>query len=236
MIFNGIDMCDYLIISDIRRDILPPIITNTRKIPGNIGEYLIGTDLDMRNIEVDITIQGHGRELREQVRIISSLLYTEKEKDLIFKDEPDKLYKAKINGTTNFEEIASIGEGTLQFVCPDPLAYSINKTIINNINNKTIINQGTYDTTGKITVKIGSSVNYVKVTLQNTGEYIYIGDELRAGDEIIINLEDQYIKKNGHLAMHKLHLESDFFKLPVGEFKITLSSGVGILEFRERWL
>ena len=65
---------------------------------------------------------------------------------------------------------------------------------------------------------------------------MYIDDNFDVGDIVVIDLEKEYVTKNGHSAMPNLFLESDFFEIPVEEFEITISSGNGILEFRERWL
>lgn len=229
-------MCDYFIINDIKRSIIPPLISITKKVPGKIGERLIKNDLGTGIIEVDITIEGYGKKFRNDVRTIASILYTEEEKRLIFSDEPDKFYKAILSGDTRLTEIISLGEGTLSFLCPNPLAYSVNPTIEENIHNRELENKGTYKTRGVIEVTLDGDLDHLEVKLLNTGEKIYIEDELKNGDVILVDLEQEFVKKNNVLIMDKLYLESDFFDIPVGEFAITISSGIGDLTYNERWL
>lgn len=236
MIFNDIDFCDYLEVNEIRRNLLPEITTITHKGVRKVGERFIRQELGMRRIEVDVTFEGLGKEFREKTRLLAGLLYTEEEKKLIFKDEPDKYYKTILSGATDLEEIAYIGEGTLLFLCPDPLAYAVTPKTLTNVGNTNCLNSGTYAATGILTVTLDSTASYLQVKLEETGEYLRIEDSLKSGDEIVIDLENEKVTKNGFSAMTNLALESDFFALPKGTFKVTSSSGVLDIEFTERWL
>ncbi|HZK23814.1 MAG TPA: distal tail protein Dit [Oscillospiraceae bacterium] len=235
MIFNNIDMCDYFTANDVRRDILPPVAVATKAIPGRVGERFIKRNLGMGIIEVDITVEGFLlSEMREKVREIAGILNTDEEKQLIFSDEPDKYYMAILNGDTRLKEIVSVGEGMLTFLCPDPLAYSLD-AVTASLANK-VYNGGTAEATGVITVNVTDSVDYVQAKLKSTGEIVRIGDDFVAGDTVIINLAQEHAEKNGHSIMAKVALASDFFDLPTGEFEIEVTGGTGTLEFRERWL
>jgi len=210
-------------------------LTNRKKIPGKIGSTIIRKELGERIIDVTVEILADSYDERlDIVDEITNLLYTETDKELTLRNK--KKYKASIDGDTDISNLYTDGEVTLTFIASNPLAISLDKIEVEDIHNKTIINKGTYKTSGTITVTISSNVNHLKVTLQNTGEYIYLEDDFKANDEILIDLENEYIKKNGNLIMDKLYFESDFFNIPIGEFGITLSSGSGTLEFRERWL
>jgi len=210
-------------------------LTNRKKIPGKIGSTIIRKELGERIIDVTVEILADSYDERlDIVDEITNLLYTETDKELILRNK--KKYKASIDGDTDISNLYTDGEVTFTFIASNPLAISLDKIEVEDIHNKTIINQGTYKTTGTITTTISSNVSNLKVTLQNTGEYIYLEDDFVSGDEILIDLENELVKKNNNLIMDKLHLESDFFDIPKGEFTITLSSGVGALEFRERWL
>lgn len=210
-------------------------MTNRKKIPGKIGSTIIRKELGERIIDVTVEILADSYDERlDIVDEITNLLYTETDKELILRNK--KKYKASIDGDTDISNLYTDGEVTLTFIASNPLAISLDKIEVEDIHNKTIINQGTYKTTGMLTITISSNANNLKVTLQETGEYIYLEDDFVSGDEILINLEDESVRKNGNLIMDKLYFESDFFNIPIGEFEITLSSGTGTLEFRERWL
>lgn len=237
MIFNDVDLNGYFKILNIDKSIIPPTDIKAARIPYKVGELDKRTELGSRIITSKVELKEKSRStLEEQYRHLASILYTEKSKKLILDSEIDKYYLAKISSVSTIEEIRHFGVMDLSFICLDPLAYSKDKIIVDNIHNKTIINQGTYETKGQMIVHIGGDTDYLKVTLQNNGEFIYLEDDFKTGNEVLIDLENELVKKNGNLIMNKLYLESDFFTIPRDEFEITLSSGVGRLEFRERWL
>ena len=210
-------------------------MTNRKKIPGKIGSTIIRKELGERIIDVTVEILADSYDERlDIVDEITNLLYTETDKELILRNK--KKYKASIDGDTDISNLYTDGEVTLTFIASNPLAISLDKIEVEDIHNKTIINQGTYKTTGTITTTISSNVSNLKITLQNTGEYIYLEDNFKTDDVVEINLEDEFVKKNGNLIMDRLHFESDFFDIPIGEFTITISSGTGDLTYYERWL
>lgn len=237
MIFNDIDFTPYLKVESIRRDILPPRSIFSKKIPGRLGHRFIKVEMEPRTIEVDVRlIERNRKAVQEKVRQIAGMLHTTEPKKLILRDEPTRYNIAILSESTDIEKFVNTGFATLRFLCLDPLSYSIEKNIIQLGQSTTIYNKGTFNTTGTINININNNTNYLEVLLVETGEKIYIEDNLTTGDKILINLQDEYVKKNDALIMDKLHIISDFFELPVGKFTIKLSSGTGTLEFREVWL
>lgn len=235
LIFNNQDFGEYVIVNGVRRAIIPPQTNITNKIPGLAGEHYARKELGMGLIEVDITLVESDPVLFQQkIRSLAAVLYAEKPKKLTLIDEPDKYNLVILDGDLPLDKRRRIGQTTLVFLCPDPLTYSERKIQV--ALEGAVINTGTYQATGTIKINIDEGAKHLKVTLQNTGEYLYLEDDFKANDEVVISLEDESIRKNDNLIMDKLHFESDFFALPVGEFEITLSSGSGTLEFRERWL
>lgn len=235
MIYNGHDLCEYVTVNDVRRSLLPPQTNVTKKIGNRSGVRFIRKELEPKLIEVDVTLlEFKPSILREKARLFAGKLYSEKEEKLILLDEPDKYNLATLEGGTPIVEDVVTGEVTLSFICFNPLDVSEEKTKVDL--SHTIVNNGTYKTTGTIKVVINQAVNHLKITLQKTGEYIYLEDNFKKGDVVVVNLEEEFVKKNNDLIMTKLHFSSDFFEIPIGEFGITLSSGEGTLEFRERWL
>ena len=187
-----------------------------------------------RLIEVDIRlIENTRKEVRQVARKLAGLLYKKEPKKLIFKEEPNKYELAILDGNTDLERLFFTGFTTLVFLCPEPATYG-EKYIVDI--GGTMHNMGTYPSKGIIKIEITEETDHLEVTLLSTGEFLYIDDNFDVGDIVVIDLEKEYVTKNDYSAMPNLYLESDFFEIPVGEFEITISSGNGILEFRERWL
>lgn len=232
--FNNNDLNDYLIVKRIKESILPPINTIRKTIPGRVGTKHVRKTLGERRINIDFEIPASRFGSREEtINTLASILYTEDEKELKLRNS--KTYLASLDGNTDIENIVYNGVGTLSFIASDPIAYGETQTI-EDIDGKEIFNGGNYPATGKIIIVIDEAAEGLEVTLLNTGEFLFIDDDFAATDVVVIDLEAEYITKNDYSVMDKLNLESDFFKLPAGEFEISVSSGTASLEFRERWL
>lgn len=234
MIYNGVDFGEYCKVETVVKNLHPDNIVLTKAIPGQHGEKFIKRTLGVGTIKVGIRIIGDETDdIYKKARIVAGLLSVDKPKELTFKREPEKSYMAILSGETELHRFLHTGGSALTFCVPDPLAYSESRTV--NISN-TIVNLGTHKTTGVITISMTSNQSFLKVTLQETGEYLYLEDTFKNGDTVVIDLGKEYVTKNGVSLMSKLHFESDFFHLPKGPFKINASSGVGTLQFMERWL
>lgn len=231
MIFNGVNLSEYFKIRDIRKSLLPRITNVLKEIPGKAGSRYLKDKLQPLIISIDIEIKDKSK-LEDKMNYIKTFLYT---KDLKRLRILDKYYFAKLDGSTDLEKILYYRNTTLNFLCPDPIAYGETKTI-DITNSPTILNEGTHETTGTITVEITEDVSNLNVTLQNTGEFIYLEHDFVVGDLILIDLEEEIAYKNGYSIMQDCYLESDFFKIPTGELTITVSNGNATLEFIERWL
>lgn len=232
VIFNGLNLNDHCIVKSIKESILPPILTTRKTIHGRRGAKYIRKELGEKIIEIDIEIPANSFIGRQStVDEITPNLYTQDEKELILRGS--RKYHASLESETNLDNLVFHGATTLVFLATDPLAYGETKTV--NII-EPIHNNGTYETTGIITIEITAPVSSISVALQNTGEFVYVAHNFIIGDIIRIDLDEEMIYKNGESIMYDCHLESDFFDIPIGEFTITSSTGTATLEFTERWL
>lgn len=122
--FNGIKK-DYLICErGKRRSAFAPIKRNLLPIEGMPGAYLESTDTEVRVIQQPITINAKDRmDERKLEEDLSAWLITGQPAELIFDEEPDRVYYAVIDGSLDIEDIARFGKGTITFICPDPYKY-----------------------------------------------------------------------------------------------------------------
>lgn len=236
MIFNEINFEDYLVVEYIRRPLLPPIEVHGVQIPGRAGQRFTKSELGENIIQVDIRIiEANRAQAQLKARQVAGLLYTTEPKKLILRDQPNTYNMAMISGDTDFEKFLHTGFSTLSFVCKDPASYSLNETVIPNIQSREILNDGTLPSRGILTVQPGNTTN-LRIVLQNTGEYIYLKDSFTSSDTIVIDMEEESIRLNGNLIMTRLDANSDFFDVPVGKSTITTTSGAIQLRYRRRWV
>ncbi|MDQ0201671.1 distal tail protein Dit [Neobacillus ginsengisoli] len=58
---------------------------------------------------------------------LAKWLITDQPKELIFDDEPDRVYYAVVDGSLDLDEIVNKGRGVFNFICPDSYKYSVEK-------------------------------------------------------------------------------------------------------------
>lgn len=122
--FNGISSEGKLAISAIGRSIAPEINDVLIEINGRPGAIDFGGRIGVRYITVEVAIIGRNPEdLEMKKREIAAWLVTEDPKPLIFSDEPEIEYRARLTGKTDIEHFFHIGKGKLTFLCADPFRY-----------------------------------------------------------------------------------------------------------------
>ena len=145
--FNGRHSSEFNIysVSDGSRyqdNLVPSPIDYTEQIPGGVGQYYFGSDIDIQNFPLSIAYDNLSElQLRELRQWLSPSIVGE----LIFDEEPYKTYTAKISDSPSltyicFDRSSSNevsnkrvykGEGSINFVCYYPLARVSGESIPN---------------------------------------------------------------------------------------------------------
>ena len=111
----------------IDRTMLPAMRKREMAIPGKHGIYDFGLNTyDKRIIPVLIQYVGATfNDLRLRARDIAAWLSQTSYKELIFSDEPDKYYLAKIYDPVGLETFFRLGKATIQFECQPHALYVV---------------------------------------------------------------------------------------------------------------
>jgi len=125
--YNNISSRTYNIVAkSVNRPMLPVLRKRELVIPGRHGAYDFSDNtFDKRFIEVELRYVGTSiSELRTRARTIAYWLsgYSGT-KNLVFSDEPDKWYVAKIYSEVDLQNFFRLGEATVLFEC-QPFAYA----------------------------------------------------------------------------------------------------------------
>lgn len=235
MKFNNNDLSSLVTVERVKRHLLPAVKNTLIGVPGSDGEKHIRTRLGARLIEVDIRIiADKDGNLQDDIRALAGKLYSVAPAKLEL-DEADKYEMAVLTNYTDVDKFLHTGKVTLEFICPEPASYSTTETTVT-ISAADITNAGTYPATGIITITNPGTVSSLQVSLSTTGEKIHIVHDFINTDTILIDLAAENVTKNGVSIMSDVTLDSDFFELPVGKFKITKTAGTAVLKYRARWL
>jgi len=111
---------------------IPPLRENFEPIPGKDGAWDFGVQYGSRPLGTTCTIiAASAADLKTKLRALVGFLNPRLgARPLIFDDEPDKLYYARITGQLPLDQIGAMGTFTLQFICSDPFLYSITPTTV----------------------------------------------------------------------------------------------------------
>lgn len=153
------------------RTISPTLRKNDFLIPGRHGTIDFGLNTyDNRLITMQLSLVNKSMEdLRQQARDIANWL--NKSGPLVFDDEPDKAYQAKVYANVDIEEIASYGLSQVTFEC-QPFAESLEYRQVNIPNittrpyNVPLNVSGTSETCCIITIKNTGTTNVENITLR----------------------------------------------------------------------
>ncbi|MBX9972542.1 distal tail protein Dit [Cytobacillus firmus] len=108
-LFRGISKPFMFIESGKRRSVFAPLRRNLLSIPNMPGALLEGTDTNVRIIEQPIFIKGENKyDLRKLEEGLADWLITDQPQELIFPDEPDRVYYAVVDGSLDIEDFQKI--------------------------------------------------------------------------------------------------------------------------------
>lgn len=227
-----------LIINKKNVPITPPIQSRTQEISGFDGAWDYGVSYGAREIEIECTMFGESKEdLKNNIRKLASVLNPRKgAKPLVFDDEPDKQYFARLSNQIPLDQLGSMGTFTLQFVCPDPFTYATELRTGNFGNDIAITHEGTHESKPILTVTHGGGKGAITLTrADDIVETLEFTDESESGT-YRIDCKEMTITKDGAAAYH--FVSGDFFSMPEGRNSFVNTGNISkvSIEFRDTWL
>lgn len=226
-----------LIMLSKNRTLLPATSDEYADIPGRDGSILFPGSMKDRNLEVEFSTSTKTLpELRQLARQIAAWLYSTRTAALIFDDEPDLYYMAKVANQLDLEQTVAMGRFSVQFRC-EPLAYSIAADTWEQAATAgatyTINNGGTYEALPVITITAGTQITGFVLTVEDK-TLTYTGT-LTAGQSLIIDCSKYQATKAGVNAMGDV--SGDFPVLYTGENELTINKACSLkIDYRKRWL
>lgn len=231
-----------LIVIDKEVPPMPEVKNNVEEMDGIDGAYDYGVEYREKPISVTVRILNtltkteYNNTLR---RIASSLNPRLKAKALIFDDEPDKMYFARLSETFKPSRMATISkEFTISFVCYDPFTYSVNPKTYNAASQITVSQAGGHVARPVITiVKTAGAAKIRNTRPDETTEEIIFNADSPAGT-YIIDCKEQTSLIDGAGAYEYLEDEKYFSLFPGSNVIAKVSGSITnfSVEFRDTWL
>lgn len=200
-------------------------------IPGAIGSYYYGTIINKKDIVINYAFDNISEEQLLRIKTIFSDKLPHK---LIFDEEPDAYYMARVSGSAQLKHLCFLekdkrvykGEGSLTFTCDYP--FKIKET------NKIIAPTITYDSFD-VYIDQGTTKNIMKITSQENSEgftFVYsvkndcrFTTNLKAHQNIIIDFNNKIISSNIPSAQLKFNRWEELIPGSTQKFYFYLKSG-----------
>lgn len=141
-----------------------PIARNLFSISGKAGAYLSSTDTQVRVIEQPFFIKASDRlDLKKIEEELSEWLITDEPAELIFDDEPDRVYYAVVDGSLEMEEVNDFGRGVITFICPDPYKYG-QELEVTFANSAMFYTEGSVETYPIVEVEVKENTTFLSIS------------------------------------------------------------------------
>jgi predicted phage tail component-like protein len=201
--FNGIKK-DYIqALRGSNRPAWAPIERQYIEILSRAGAYPLGKKTRPRPLPVPVLIKAKDiADLQKLKEDLAAWLITDEPKELIFDDEPDRVYYAEVDGEFNPEEIIKYGQGVINFICPDPYKYGVEHTYIipNGTDIFDIENPGTADAEPRFKITLNEDVTFLSIVRDDS--FMMVGKPLDEVNEtpkqkLEVILEDNMTTTSG---------------------------------------
>lgn len=237
--FDGKHSSEFALIVN-KKDVplTPPIENRLQIISGFDGAWDYGVSFQPREISVDCTILAKDKDdLKVKLRNLAGLLNPRKgARPLIFDDDKNVQYFARLANQIPIEQLGSFGTFTLQFVCPDPFTYSVNKKTGTFANTIMANHEGTWVAKPVLTVTHNGGQGKITNTRPDgIIETIEFTEDSPEG-VYVIDCKEYTITVDGEPAYD--YVTGDFFNLLSGSNQLKNEGNVSktTIEYYNTWL
>lgn len=198
MTFNGVKK-DYVVtLRGKRRPAWAPLERNMLYVPGRPGAYLESTNVKPRVLDIPILLESKNLiDLQKMKEDLASWLITDEPKELIFDDEPDRVYYAMVDGGLDIDEIISVGVGIVNFICPNPYKHTKEFTAKFENDFLTVRNYGTAEAQPIFEMEVLQPTTYAMIERQDD-KYMMVGQPYDVTEELPYIREELSFDKTGN--------------------------------------
>lgn len=226
------------VVTDVKKPLLAQPRDQYEYIPGRESTMVFNDGYEDKNISVELVVKDD----KEKLRNVAKWLHKKEKSKLIFDDEPDVFFMAKVSGIVDQDDQDDMGYVTLQVTfTSEPFLQSVDLGSVTTANNEPIVinNSGTYEALPIFRVSVTSKLTALKLTLNN--EVLTFNSDIEAGSVFVIDTENIDIyEQNGDVKTDKaVFAEGIFPTFEVGENTILVEmTGEGTIstEWRRRYL
>lgn len=233
--FNGIELTQYFRVKEVRGRGLVNIEVGLVEIPGKNGGYLRKKKRrPPRPISIEaVFMLDDEAVLRQTLEELSSILATDGIAELVFWDEPERVYLATYNGASEKGEWEGYHLAELNFICPDPDKFGSELEA-----GTTVTNNGSGEASPIIIASFTAAASEYKIAHSN-GKFVRVIYNFIAGDLLEIDLTRRKVKINSIVNMIAYDWRSQPFTLLPGNNVLTVTPdavATTTIKYRPRWV
>ena len=232
MIFGGIDLTPYLLVTKVTRPIVPKVRLDETEVPGMDGSHIRATGLEPVEIAVDCNIVGGSLDEVAEARAVLASALSGGEKALVLDDAPERYMLARYMGGAEQGRNAHMPNLTLGFYCADPAAYGQRRFEQVTASQRAVAAGGNYRASPTVTCTPPAGSSWT-ITNVSTGRFVRVEASFTGAQTVVLDMRAERCTVNG--ADRPVTVASDFFSLD-GVQQIKTSGGTATLEWEERWL
>lgn len=229
--FDGHDLSPYMLVTDIKRQVVPKRRITQTQVPGMDGALVSSVELDA----IEVTVSGCiTRRLMDDVtearRVLATCLKSAKPAPLVLPDDPMTYLMALYEGGAEASKLAYMPDIDLTFLCADPVSYGQHRSV--SVEKTTSFRVGgNYPALPIVTVKPPSGSQW-QITNVVTGEYVRVLASFTGSQTLVLDMGLERCTING--TDHAVDITSDFFGIE-DRASLMVSGGVATVEWDERW-
>ena len=197
-------------------------------IPGAIGSYYYGTIINKKDIVINYAFDNVSEEQLLRIKTIFSDKLPHK---LIFDEEPDAYYMARVSGSAQLKHLCFLedgkrvykGEGSLTFTCDYPFKIRQRTSSYDKKERISYVFKFDYDFSGVISINCAEERS-LQIKIRKTDKDTYLAYNFTLSNKTYIDLKKRIIyDKNGILSLKKLGaIDWSNLNLTPGEWAISI--------------
>lgn len=186
MLYNNVDMSDYMRIIDVRGRGLTEQELTTVRVIGSDEDYITYRTKPPRYLEIDYEIRAKNKEeLRKKIDAVSAIIETTEKVPIIFSDEPDMTYYGEYAGVEESVEYHHVGihRGTI-YILRDKYKYGHEKVIEPSSDTFIVENEGTAEAEPIIELTATQKATFAMIS-NGEDEYNLIGRPANVDEQLV---------------------------------------------------
>lgn len=230
--FDGNDLSPYLLVTDVKRQVVPKRRITQTQVPGMDGALVSSVELDA----IEITVSGCitrrlMRDVADARKALATCLSAKEPAPLVLPDDPTTYLMALYEGGAEPSKLAYVPDVDLVFLCADPVSYGQHRSLSVS-GTKRLRVGGNYPARPVVTVKPPRGSQW-QITNVDTGEYVRVLASFTGSQTVVLDMGLERCTING--TDHAVDITSDFFSIE-GDASLMVSGGTATVEWDERWL